>query len=134
MAAAPNEHGGRSKRTLALVGAIFSLGAFLSWAVAAHPRVRAGLAVEVHKAALQLGLAANTEPVPAPVPKPVRKPSPPHAVVTRRPSPPPPAAKQTWEAEAVVGNRRVPLQSNAKQIVIVNTQPGAPDPAINPHP
>jgi hypothetical protein len=133
MAAAQNEHGGRSKRRLALVAAIFSLGAFLSWAVAAHPRVRAALAVEVHKTALQLGLAANTEPVPAPVPKPIRQPAPRHAVITRR-TPPPPAAKPAWEAEAVVGNRRVPLQSNQKQIVIVNTQPGAPDHAVNPHP
>lgn len=133
MAAAQNEHGGRSKRTLALVAAMFSLGAFLSWAVAAHPRVRAGLAIEVHKAALQLGLAENIEPVPSPVPKAARKPAPAHAIITRRPSPPPPAAKHAWEAAAVVGNRRVPLQSNAKQIVIVNTQPGAPDPAVNPH-
>ena len=113
--------------TIAVAAIIFVLGAFLSWMVATRPWVRAALAQQGHKAALQFGLAEDTEPVPPPVAKAARKPTrpqvPPKPVATATaPAPAPAPAKPAIEAEAVVGNRRLPLRSNGNHVVVVGTQ------------
>jgi len=122
--------------TIAVAAIIFVLGAFLSWMVATRPWVRAALAQQGHKVALQFGLAEDTEPVPPPVAKAARKPTRPQAppkpvataTATATATAPAPA-KPAIEAEAVVGNRRLPLRSNGNHVVVVGTQqPGAPAP------
>jgi len=116
--------------TIAVAAIIFVLGAFLSWMVATRPWVRAALAQQGHKVALQFGLAEDTEPVPPPVAKAARKPTrpqaPPKPVATATAPAP---AKPAIESEAVVGTRRLPLRSNGNHVVVVGTQqPGATAP------
>jgi hypothetical protein len=112
--------------TLFLAVFVFVLGGVTSWLVISHsPAVRAVLSREVQKVALQLGLAEDKTPMPrlqaTPAPKPARPEQHGNPKPVAQASPAPVKPDAPIQAEAVIGNKRVVMQSTSKDIIVVDT-------------
>jgi hypothetical protein len=106
-----------------VAGVVFLIACCTCWVAIVHsPELSTALKGAVHDTARQVGLARDTEPVkPAvnPVEKPVKLRS--RATPEVKETPVAPETHPAIEAEAVVQNQRVAMQSHDKNIIVVKT-------------
>ena len=106
-----------------VAGVVFLIACCTCWVAIVHsPELSTALKGAVHDTARQVGLAQDTEPVkPAvkPVEKPVKLRS--RATPEVKETPVAPETHPAIEAEAVVQNQRVAMQSHDKNIIVVKT-------------
>jgi len=106
-----------------VAGVVFLIACCTCWVAIVHsPELSTALKGAVHDTARQVGLAQDTEPVkPAvkPVEKPVKLRS--RAMPEVKETPVAPETHPPIEAEAVVQNQHVAMQSHDKNIIVVKT-------------
>jgi hypothetical protein len=106
-----------------VAGVVFLIACCTCWVAIVHStELSTALKGAVHDTARQVGLAQDTEPVkPAvkPVEKPVKLRS--RAMPEVKETPAAPETHPPIEAEAVVQNQRVAMQSHDKNIIVVKT-------------